>query len=55
MKEGMEWQIYAWGYHDGRMGEPSRIDNFAGNYRTVYEYGLLRGKEDREMLGDVPK
>lgn len=49
-KPGMEWQIYSWGYHDGRMGETSRASSFADRYYTVYEYGYTRGKEDKEML-----
>lgn len=51
-KPGMEWQVFAWGYHDGRTGDLNRTENFAGNYREVYINGLKRGMEDREMLGD---
>lgn len=51
-KPGMEWQVFAWGYHDGRVGDQERINSFAGNYREVYINGFNRGKEDREMLGE---
>lgn len=55
-KPGMEWQVYAWGYHDGRTGSMNRIDSFAGEYRQVYEYGFCRGEEDRQLLGEyIPR